>query len=78
MAKNNIRPNHIHEPKENRQPKVAPDMEKITSIIGIKNINWNEVRNHQIGHMKNKAEAWRDTLAKDKVFEEARKGMPST
>ena len=72
VAKNNIRPNHIPEPRENRRPKTAADMEKIASTIGIKNVNWNKVRNHQIGHMKNKSDARRETLAKTNAYKDAR------
>ena len=46
VVRNNIRLNYISKPKENRSPKVASDTEKIANSIGIKNINWNEVRNH--------------------------------
>ena len=72
LVKNNGKPNHIHEPKENRRPKVATDKEKIARTIHIKNINWNEARNHQVGHMKNKADARRETLAKANAYEDTR------
>ena len=66
ISKNNIRPYHIPDPRENRKPKIAANMEKIASTIGIKNVNWNEVRNNQVGHVK-KSDARRETLAKANV-----------
>ena len=36
IQQNNIKPDHIIEPKETRRPKVANDMEKIASMIGKK------------------------------------------
>ena len=49
----NIKPNHIPETKKTRKTKIAADMQKIASTSGIKNVNWKEVQNHQIRHMKN-------------------------
>ena len=40
VEKNNIVANHVTEAKAPKKPKVAADMEKIASIIGIKNITW--------------------------------------
>ena len=73
-AINNIVPNHVHE-ESNRsvgRPKVDADMEKIASVIGIKNINWSETRTHAVGHEKNKGDANREILAKSRTFAEAR------
>ena len=71
---NKIVPNHI--PEENtevaKKPKVAADMEKIASVIGIKNINWSETRTHAVGHEKNKGDATREVLAKSQTYAEAR------
>ena len=52
VAQDNIKPSHILEPKENRKPEEVADIEKIASTVGIKNVNWSEVRNHQSGHDK--------------------------
>ena len=68
VQKNNIKPNNIIEPKETKRQKPAADMEKITSTIGIKHVNWSEVRNHASGHEKNKGDARRETLAKANAF----------
>ena len=74
-ALNKIIPNHIPEernPEAVRKPKIAADMEKIASVIGIKNINWSETRTHAVGHEKNKGEATREILAKSSTYAEAR------
>ena len=47
-------------------------MEKIASVIGIKNINWSETRTHAMGHEKNKGDAGREVLAKVPTYAEAR------
>ena len=47
-------------------------MEKNASIIGIKSINWSEVRNHASGHEKVKGDARREVLAKSPAYAEAR------
>ena len=54
----------------------CPDMEKIAIVISIEalkvHINWNEVRNHQAGHAKNKYDARKEVLAKGNAFTDAR------
>ena len=39
-------------------------MEKIASVIGIKNITWSETRTHASGHERVKGDARREVLAK--------------
>ena len=46
-------------------------MEKIASTICINDVNWNEVRNHQVCHAKNKYEAKKEVLAKSNAFADA-------
>ena len=69
---NGIKPSHIPEPQCTRKPNVAADIEKIASTIAIKNINWNEVRNHKVGHLKNNNEARKEILAKGNACTDAR------
>ena len=67
-----MKSNHVIKPEAPKKPKVAADMEKISSVIGIKNINWSETRTHATGHEKNKGDARREVLAKGPAFAEAR------
>ena len=72
MIKNNIKPNHVITPEAPKKPKVAADIEKIASVIGIKNISWSETRTHATGHEKVKGEARREVLAKSPAYAKAR------
>ena len=47
-------------------------MEKIASVIGIKNITWSETRTHASGHKRVKGNARREVLDKSPAFAEAR------
>ena len=71
MVVNNIKPNHVIASEAPKKPKVAADMEKIASVIGIKNITWSETRTHASGHEKIKGDARREVLAKSPVYAEA-------
>ena len=72
MVTNNIKPNHVITTEAPKQPKVAADMEKKASVIGIKNITWNETRTHASGHEKIKGKARREVLAKFPTYADAR------
>ena len=68
VAVNYIKPNHVITPEAPKKPKPAADMEKISSIIGNKNINWSEARTHSSGHKKIKGDARREVLAKSPAY----------
>ena len=68
VAKNNIEPNHVIEPEAPKRSKVAADMEKVASVISIKNITWSETRKHANGHEKVKSDTRREVLAKSPAY----------
>ena len=64
--------NHVIKAEAPKKPKVAADMEKIASVIGIKNITWSETRYHANGHEKVKGDARREVVAKSPAYAGAR------
>ena len=68
LARNDMKPNNIPAPQGPKKPKVVPNMERIASTSGIKNVNWNKVRNHKVGHAKNKYEAKKRNSGKEKCI----------
>ena len=75
--KNNMKPNHVIKTTSHTKPKVNADMEKIASVIGIKNIIWSETRNHVSGHDKIKGDVRREILAKSPAYANAELYMQS-
>ena len=53
VQKNNIRSEPTQQP--NSRPEICNPMEKMASIIGIKNINWCDVRQHHNNNFAMKA-----------------------
>ena len=72
VQRNNIKPNNIPNEKTVTPPKAVHNIKKIVSVVGMIRVNWNEVKNHQVDHAKNKYDARKELLAKGNSFADAR------
>ena len=74
-VKNIVKKNNFQRPtppKVTVTPVICDPMEKMASIIGIKNINWSEVRQHHSNNFAMKSNDGHEALAKSGVNAEAR------
>ena len=74
-VKNIVKKNNIQRqppPTVTTTPIIRDPMEKMASIIGIKNINWSEVRQHHNNNFAMKSNDGHEALAKSGVYAEAR------